>query len=214
MRRAFLLFLTGLAVGCRGAVPCYWTPLRESSNPAALAGARAAPALEIRYGGVVRDAAAEERMERLGRLVAQAAPGISGDPRCRLLDTDELNAASLPGDRLYVTRGLYVRLRCDEMLAAVLAHELAHIEAGDHFRPRLRNWREAIDREVSADDRAVKYLLTAGIGPEAMIAVVGLIAEVQPEGWAEIRIRRITESTAPTTAGPTTAAPKILSRPF
>jgi predicted Zn-dependent protease len=176
---------------------------------AATAGARAAPALEARYGGVLRDAAAEERMDRLGRLVAQTAPGICADLQCRLLDTDELNAASLPGDRLYVTRGLYVRLRCDEMLAAVLAHELAHIEAGDHFRPRLRNWREAIDREVSADDRAVKYLLAAGIGPEALIAVVGLIADVQPQGWAEMRIRRLTDSTALGTAGP-----RILSRPL
>lgn len=93
--------------GCHGPASQLWKTLPITSSPEALAGLRAAPAVEARFGGVVRDADAERRMERVGRRIGQGAPEPWGGYRYRLLDSDRVNAVSLPGGRIYITRALY-----------------------------------------------------------------------------------------------------------
>jgi hypothetical protein len=44
----------------------------------------------------------------------------------RLLDSPEINAFSIPGGFIYVTRGLVEAVHSDHELAGVLAHEIAH----------------------------------------------------------------------------------------
>ena len=44
-----------------------------------------------------------------------------------ILDTEEVNALSAPGGLIFVTKGLVLRCRNEEMLASVLAHEVGHI---------------------------------------------------------------------------------------
>lgn len=44
-----------------------------------------------------------------------------------ILDTDEVNAMSAPGGLIFITKGLLARCTNEEMLAAVLAHEIAHV---------------------------------------------------------------------------------------
>lgn len=44
----------------------------------------------------------------------------------RLLDTKEVNAFSIPGGFIYVTKGLLEAVQSDHELAGVLAHEIAH----------------------------------------------------------------------------------------
>lgn len=162
-----------------------------SPEAEALAGARAAPVVEARYGGVVRDHQAERRMRRVGWCLAQGTNEIQMEYQYRLLDTDRLNAVSLPGGRVYLTRGLYCCLESDQQLAAVLAHEIAHIVSKDHFKPRCSCDADALDREVSADCHGAAYLQNAGIEPQAMIDVVRLIADMQPRGWSDTRIRAL-----------------------
>jgi uncharacterized membrane protein (DUF441 family) len=45
---------------------------------------------------------------------------------CKILDTWDINALSLPGGYLYITRGALAAVESDHELAAILAHELAH----------------------------------------------------------------------------------------
>lgn len=148
-----------------------------------------APVVEARYGGVVRDFVAEQRMHRIGFRLTQHTSEIQGPCHYRVLNTNKPNAVSLPGGRVYITRGLYARLESDELLAAALAHELAHIASKDHFKPRCACVEDALDRETSADCRGAEYLLKAGLGPNAMIEVVRLIEDAQPTGWADVRVR-------------------------
>ena len=189
MRGASVLLIVVFLTGCHGAAPCTWGPAGWSASAEALAGARAAPAVEARYGGVVRDAEAERRMERIGLRLTHRTSEIQRDYQFRLLDTDRLNAVSLPGGRVYLTRGLYDRLASDEQVAAVLAHEIAHIESKDHFKPRCSSTAEAIEREKSADAGGLEYLQNAGIDCRPMIEVLRLIPDVQPKGWSDSRIR-------------------------
>ncbi len=181
-----------LLSGCQGTSLCLLDRCPQSPESEALAGAKAAPALEARYGGVIRDADVEARLERVGRRVTQATPVLSGIYHYRLLDTDRLNACSLPGGRVYLTRGLYERLTSDDQVAAVIAHEAAHIAAKDHFKPRCGCTDDAVNREILADVHGVVYLQHAGMDPRAMIEVVKLISEVQPAGWSDTRVQALT----------------------
>ncbi|MEW6593237.1 MAG: M48 family metalloprotease [Thermodesulfobacteriota bacterium] len=44
------------------------------------------------------------------------------------LDTNEINAFAAPGGFIFVTRGMLRLCKSEEMVAAVLAHEIAHVE--------------------------------------------------------------------------------------
>jgi predicted Zn-dependent protease len=153
----------------------------------ALAGQRAAVSLEQRYGGVVRDAAAEARMQRVAARLLQATPVLRRPYNFRLLASTEINAVSLPASRIYVTRGLYERLGDDALLAATLAHEMAHLDARDSFRPPCTTAAGALDRECQADGHAAGYLRAAGFSQEALDRLLVGIADVLPAGWCEAR---------------------------
>ena len=45
-----------------------------------------------------------------------------------ILDTDEINAFATSGGHIYLTRGLIAAARSEDALAAVIAHEIAHIQ--------------------------------------------------------------------------------------
>ena len=160
----------------------------------ALAGKLMAPAVEQRYGGVIRDADAEQRMQRIGSCLCQHTDALKGRYQYRLLGMDTLNALSLPGGRIYITQGLYRRLQSDELVAAVLAHEMSHIVSKDHFKPRCSCPGEAIEREIDADRGGAEFLRRAGIEPEAMIDAVRIIADVQPPGWSDTRVQFLQHS--------------------
>ena len=90
-----------------------------------------------------------------------------------------------------MTRGLYRQLPTDELLAAVIAHEMAHIVARDHFKPSCATPGEALDRETAADRMGVAYLRAADIPPESMIRLIRRIRAAQPLGWADSRVDSI-----------------------
>ncbi len=192
MRSTSILLLVFLT-GCHGASARPWGVDAVTPEMEALAGMRLAPDLEARHGGVVRLPAAEARMARIGQTLGCYTPAIQAVYRYRILGTDNLNAFSLPGGRIYVTRGLYAQLTTDTLLAAVLAHEIAHLATKDHFKPRSSTDGEALDRELNADARAVRYLFAADMPPGAMAGVIQIIRVTQPRGWSNIRVDSITQ---------------------
>lgn len=50
----------------------------------------------------------------------------------KILNTDRVNAISLPGGFIYVTRGMLSFVRSADELAFVLAHEIAHVDRRHH----------------------------------------------------------------------------------
>ncbi len=191
MRCASICLTTVFLIGCHGTSARLLSYRCLSPEAEALAGARAAPAVEARHGGIVRDAQVEQRLERIGQRLCSGCESLDGEYRFRLLGSSKMNAASLPGGRVYITRGLYDRLESDDQVAAVLAHEIAHIQTKDHFKTRCASTEEAIDREADADWHAALYLREAGIPPQAMIEVIRIIATAQPMGWSDTRIRSL-----------------------
>lgn len=127
-------------------------PVVQSSNDAEedVIGAREHPRIVASYGGIYQDRQAEVMLARIvGRLLI-AADQPSTKFTVTILDTSEVNAFALPGGYIYVTRGILALASDTSELAAVLAHEIAHVVL-KHARARTNRVRtnEIVDKVVS-----------------------------------------------------------------
>jgi len=77
--------------------------------------------------------AANEYLNQLGQALAMASdrPQTFGGYHFLLLDSEEVNAFAAPGGLVLVTRGLVRCCGSEDALAAVLAHEIGHVQ-GKH----------------------------------------------------------------------------------
>ena len=113
-------------------------------------GAREHPRIVASYGGVYSDRNAEIILARIvGRLLA-AADQPNAKFTVTILDTPEVNAFALPGGYVYVTRGILALASDTSELAAVLAHEIAHVTL-KHARARTNRVKtsEIVDKVVT-----------------------------------------------------------------
>lgn len=71
-----------------------------------------------------------EYVNRVGQALAQfsARPETFGGYHFLVLDSDEINAFAAPGGLILATRGLLQCCQTEDELAAVLAHEIGHVE--------------------------------------------------------------------------------------
>lgn len=165
-----------------------------------LAGYRATPTsssqstsqLEKQFGGICHDPEAAIRLERVGWRIIGAITDSGVKYNFALLSSHEPNALSLSGGNVYVTSGLYRLLTSDDLLAGVLAHELAHIVNGDSLKPNNRAGAQ-LTKELAADHTAVCYLAAAGYNPRAFIDLLRLLEEQQVLCWGERRITTLSK---------------------
>ena len=74
-----------------------------------------------------RKPAAQSYVNLVGRNLARQVERKDVQWRFAVLDTPSINAMAFPGGIVVVTRGLYALLTSEDELAAVLAHEIAHV---------------------------------------------------------------------------------------
>lgn len=91
-------------------------------------GAAMSKAVEKEYP-LVEDPLIQERARRVGERVAAVCDRRDIAYSFRVLREDDVNAVSLPGGYVYVFKGLLDRVKSDDELAGVLAHEVGHIVA-------------------------------------------------------------------------------------
>lgn len=142
-RAGFMLVLlaaTGCAAGPQEPTITISEPTPQpvaAPAPAAAAAASEHPRLVAAYGGVYNDPQVERAIARaVGKLVA-ASDMPSQSYRITILNSPAVNAFAMPGGYLYVTRGLLALANDTSEVAAVLAHEMAHVTA-DHAVARQR----------------------------------------------------------------------------
>jgi len=90
----------------------------------------AAQILALPQYPLLEDEARTAYVERVGHAVAQTNGKVRHpflDYRFGILDTDEVNAFACPGGLILVSRGLVDTTTGEDELAAVLAHEIAHV---------------------------------------------------------------------------------------
>lgn len=119
---AALVLVAVLAGGAGAAVP-------PPSAQEVQVGQQAAREIESRYR-VVPAGPAVERVRRVGQAVAAVAdrPGVTY--LFKVIELDVPNAVALPDGVVYVTTAMLAFVRSDHELAAVLAHEIAHVARG------------------------------------------------------------------------------------
>jgi predicted Zn-dependent protease len=79
---------------------------------------------------LLADPAVDGYVQRVGLAVAMTNDGVRRpflDYRFAVLDTAEVNAFACPGGTILVTRGLIAKADSEDELAAILAHEIAHV---------------------------------------------------------------------------------------
>lgn len=113
-------------------------------------GAREHPQVIRSNGGLYRNAAMEELIAVIiGDLIAVSEDGRAYE--VTLLDTPKVNAFALPGGYIYITRGLLALASDASEVAAVVAHEMAHVRANHGVQRSQQVASGALVREVLSD---------------------------------------------------------------
>jgi predicted Zn-dependent protease len=86
-------------------------------------------------GAYTEDADLTAYVNRVGRAVAKGAVRRGIDYTFTILDSDEINAHALPGGYVYITRGALAFANNEAEVAALLGHEIGHVDAF-HFREK------------------------------------------------------------------------------
>jgi predicted Zn-dependent protease len=110
-----------------------------------------------------------KRITSMADALALVSPRPELKYRCKVIDSGDVNAFSLPGGYIYVTRGLLSAVESDDELAAVIAHEIGH-NCKRHGMTLLRHQTKMDKRLTLATLAAV--LAGGAVNPEH-IAVAG-----------------------------------------
>lgn len=100
--------------------------------------------------GVYEDAALQRYVSTIGMQLARASERPNLPWQFTVVDEPAVNAFALPGGYIYVTRGILALASDTSELAAVLAHEIAHVVL-KHARARTNRVRtnEIVDKVVT-----------------------------------------------------------------
>ena len=85
---------------------------------------------------IYQDEALQAYVEAIGKKVAATSDRPELDYHFTIIDSPDINAFALPGGYVYINRGLISYLNSEAQLAAVLAHEVAHVTARHAVRQK------------------------------------------------------------------------------
>jgi predicted Zn-dependent protease len=132
---AVLFTLAGCVDLMGGGSPASPTAVQTSPTDAptgqdaedAVIGQREHPRIIATYGGIYSDRDAEIVIAHIVGRLLQSAGQPNTQYTVTILDTADVNAFALPGGYIYVTRGILALANDTSEIAAVLAHEIAHV---------------------------------------------------------------------------------------
>ena len=118
----------------------------------------AAPGAEL---PLVRDPATNSYLNKLGRQIAAQADARGIPYTFYVVNSDVVNAFSLPGGHVYLNRGLFERAANVAQLVGMLAHQIGHV-VERHGEAR------SAQAEREADHDAIGYAVRAGYNPSGL----------------------------------------------
>lgn len=136
-------------------------------------GREAAREIEQEFG-VIDNPALNRYVSNIGLRVAAVSDRKELPWTFKILNVSEVNAISLPGGFIYITRGMLSFLRSEDELAFVLAHEVGHVSKRHHVQLIERNFFFSIvmsllfGRDPTAAQVAnfTRFLVTRGFSRE------------------------------------------------
>ena len=145
------------------------------------------------------DAAAQKRVNLVGRWVASQTSRPDLPWTFGVIDTPEVNAFAAPGGYILVGRGLYELLSSDSELAAVLGHEISHCVRSDHYNVIRKQEMATYGKELAMKDVDAGSSSVAGsyarryaedYGATVMLTSLDREAEYHADEAAEIYLAR------------------------
>jgi len=94
-------------------------------------GRKYAPELEKQLGGRIANQTLQNYINSIGQKIASVSHNPNFEYRFVALNHESTNAFALPGGHIFITRGMLEKLETESQLAAILAHEVAHVVARD-----------------------------------------------------------------------------------
>jgi len=102
---------------------------------------------------VIEDDQVTGYLKRVGARVSQHLPETGLRYEFLLYDQPEIQAFSMPGGRVYLSRKMVAYLRNEDELAGVLGHELGHLAARQQALELSSAFRDVLGiRSLSADE--------------------------------------------------------------
>ena len=95
-------------------------------------GLQAAPAMAKEYGGLSPNTLSQQRLDKIGKRLINHSIANQTDWQYDfhvLADQNVVNAFALPGGQTFITQALLDKLHNDDLVAAVMAHEISHVIA-------------------------------------------------------------------------------------
>ena len=137
------------------------------------------------YPEVQRELQAE--IERVGaRVLARWPVPLKGYRyHFQVVDSDDVNAFAVPTGYVFVTRGLLQAIESDDELAAILAHEIAHVES----RHSYRLWRNARNASIVSGILGALAGGTDNAAADAVAAMTSFTAQLFLAGHGRDRER-------------------------
>ena len=139
-----------------------------------------------RYGGLVRDEAIMRRVNLVGRALARYSDRPNLAWQFAVLDSETVNAFSAPGGLVFITRGLYDQAPTDDLLAAILGHEIAHITNKNALKIVQRGDATAGAKGLllkrSSDARAIDSQVSQ-VGSLLGFDVLGVVKKIVESGF-------------------------------
>jgi WD40 repeat protein len=101
---------------------------------------------------VIEDEQVTGFLKRIGDRVSLQLPSTGLHYQFLLYDRPEIQAFSMPGGRIYVSRKMVAYLRNEDELAGLLGHELGHLAARQQARDLSRDFRDVLGIKSIAPD--------------------------------------------------------------
>ncbi|HEX4155072.1 MAG TPA: M48 family metalloprotease [Acidobacteriaceae bacterium] len=114
----------------------------------------------------VRDARLNEHLQSVADRLLATLPATKIQIRVLLIDSDEVNAYSLAGGHIYVTRKLVSVARSDDELAGVLGHEIGHIMSHQFAFDTTREMQRLLHVTSVSDEADIRAKFAAMLDAE------------------------------------------------
>lgn len=134
------------------------------SDTQVIAAGRQAHAQVMKQYGGWHDPVQQERVDRLGRRLAEFSERPEIHYRFYLLNSNILNAMATPDGSIHVTKGLATHFTDDNELSFILGHEITHVEK--------RHGKQQIEKTMQT--RAAGNILLSVLGRGSILNQIGV----------------------------------------
>jgi predicted Zn-dependent protease len=116
---------------------------------------------------LVKDDKLQQYVNRIGSWVALQSDRPDLKWTFGVIQTEDINAFAAPGGYVFITRGLYAKLKDEAELAGVLAHEIAHVQQKHHLKVVQKSQlmdlgANVLKSQVAKGEAAVQKIIGSG----------------------------------------------------